>query len=888
MEQKWNPNAVIPRHSLFYSSSFVPKVGLPSTHILNQRPEKYGLLLSVVLDCASNKGRKRWKRVREQGIPVCQQIIRRHAMCDYHRLLDRYCPLPNFCPRSNVPTKSNDTRDVTISLADVSAAHSPSNGVVSFLRAVLRQVFPPKFWGSEHNFDKVLQVTATFAKLRRQEQLPNKALMNGIRVKDVLWIYGGADKAEKKTWSKTFHEAATTRMRNVMNWLFTKYLIPLLRSVFCVTESEFSAKRVLYYRKPVWSMFRSLAMKKLLVRQYREMSDKEAASLLIHQKMGFSRLRLLPKKSGVRALATLSKREFADFEKIRGMEIVPPEGLDIENNIDKDAGIPVKKRARRDIKGLKKIKKQVSTGRRMSTRFCSTNAILRDVFEVLRHERDRQPHLFGAGVFGLNEVYPAYRRFLEEFRQKCVSSKAQSNISTTTQLYFASVDIKQCYDNINQKHLLDILPKLISEGEYLIQNYSVIHPFESMGRVLKRQMKRIGPPESYCPFPGAVDMLTSDYNRSVFMNGIGCSLVRKEDVMELLREHLLSHVVVVQGRYGNRCLLQSTGIPQGSVLSTLLCNYYYGDVEKALLGKTTGMRTTSETQCSSYTTEANDGHATLLVRIVDDFLLVTTDRKLSTKFLTIMSAGNSELGVQINKAKTLVSDAGLLVNSDEAEDNPQCAVVDAGEDGKTVFPWCGMLFDTENGEVSIDYSRFAGGIATDALTVDRSGREGQQLDIRMKSFVRPRCQPMLFDPRINSALTVGISFMQALLLCAVKTVSYVLDGMDGRTEKNCYHIVRCIDNVILYTHKLITERLRRENMASIPSQSSQERSLHLKRKDAMWLGWRAFRSMFINASGCENIVALLTLKCKSSMDDIGALQAIENAAMQQFNSHLQY
>jgi telomerase reverse transcriptase len=214
--------------------------------------------------------------------------------------------------------------------------------------------------------------------------------------------------------------------------------------------------------------------------------------------------------------------------------------------------------------------------------------------------------------------------------------------------------------------------------------------------------------------------------------------------------------------------------------------------------------------------------------------------------------------------------------------------VDAGEDSKTVFPWCGMLFDTENGEISVDYSRFAGGRATDALTVDRSGGEGQRLDIRMKSFVRPRCQPILFDPRINSTQTAVINFTQVLLLCAVKTVSYVVDGMDGGAEKNGDYIARCIDNVILYTHKLITERLHQENVSLAPNRSSQECSLHLKRKDAMWLGWSAFRSIFVGASRCDNVVALLTLKCKSSVNDKEALQAIENAALQQFNSQIQY
>ena len=894
MEMKWNPNAVVPRHSLFYSSSFVPKVGLLSTHILNQRPQKYGLLLSAMLYCASNKGRTRWKRVRELGIPVCQQIFRRHAMCDYHRLLNRYCPLPAFCQEPSKSTLSNNTRDAMrqeevplISFADLSAAHSPSDGVVSFLRAVLRRVFPPEFWGSEHNLDRVFQVVGTFVRLRRQEQLPNKALMNGIRVKDILWISGCTDTTAsnigEKKWSKTLHEAATMRMRNVMKWLFTQYLMPLLRSVFYVTESEFSAKRVLYYRKPVWSMFRSLSLKKLLVQQYKEISVNEAESRLVHQKMGFSRLRLLPKKSGVRALATLSKREFADFEKGRDTDIAPAD-IEITSNLNRNADVPRKKLARYGIKGPKGF----STRRKVDTRFCSTNAILGDVFEVLRYERDRQPHMFGAGVLGLNEVYPLYRSFLEKVRRATLSSKVQSRSSATFRLYFVSVDITQCYDNVNQEHLLDILPKFLSESEYQIQNFSVIHPFESMGRVLKRHMKRIGPPESYCPFPGAVDALASECNRSVFINGVSCSLVHKEDVMELLREHLRSHIVVMQGRYGNRFLLQSTGIPQGSVLSTLLCNYYYGNVEKALLEDTTGVRTASEVPCASCTTGTNNGHATLLVRMVDDFLLVTTNRELSVKFLRIMSAGNSEYGVQINKEKTLVSDAGLMENIGGTEDKHQCAVVDAGEDGKTVFPWCGMLFDTENGEISIDYSRFAGDRATDALTVDRSGGEGRRLDIRMKSFIRPRCQPMLFDPRINSTQTVAVNFSQVILLCAVKTVSYVVDGMDGGAEKNGSYIARCIDNVILYTYKLITERLHQENASLAPNQSSQECFLHLKRKDAMWLGWSAFRSIFIDTGKCGDVVALLTSKCNSSANDKHTLRAIANAAHLKFNSQMKY
>ena len=96
-------NDILPRSSLFYSGAFVPKTGLPSTHILNQQPMNCQALLLSLLG-ADKKGRKRWKRIRELGIPLCEDILRLHSKCDYHRLLNRYCPLPDFCRQAIIGT----------------------------------------------------------------------------------------------------------------------------------------------------------------------------------------------------------------------------------------------------------------------------------------------------------------------------------------------------------------------------------------------------------------------------------------------------------------------------------------------------------------------------------------------------------------------------------------------------------------------------------------------------------------------------------------------------------------------------------------------------------------------------------------------------------------
>ena len=45
--------------------------------------------------------------------------------------------------------------------------------------------------------------------------------------------------------------------------------------------------------------------------------------------------------------------------------------------------------------------------------------------------------------------------------------------------------------------------------------------------------------------------------------------------MSLLREHITTNLVKI----GPRLFRQKDGIPQGSVLSSLLCSLFYGDME---------------------------------------------------------------------------------------------------------------------------------------------------------------------------------------------------------------------------------------------------------------------------------------------------------------------
>jgi len=878
------PNDTINRRSMFYSESYIPKIGFSRNHILNrtrydgghdqQKAEKMKvvLLLSHMIPLfrhnnndnnnnnivGKRKYRKRWQRLRETGINMCHDILKRHARCDYHRLLEKHCTLSNLVlkaknnlmkrprkrkfhqepstePKPSFLSSSSPQEDAeVVTLAQVSAAYTPPQNVVAFLASVLQTIFPHSFWGSFHNFEKVLDVVDIFVKLRRNEDLPNKTIMKGIRITDFDWLMGinqnhRNDGKRTTNSSRSNHQATAQLATHVLRWLFSCFIVPLLRSNFFITESEFSGKRVLYYRKPVWSLLRSLSMNHLLSQQYTEIMTRAAVQTrLVNQRMGCSRLRLLPKRTGVRPIATLCKRDVsANFDAGVGN--------------DPGSAQPDLKR-RRLNHGGSQANLSSSVGGAHS--FQSTNDILRDTFEALKYEHGRNKDLFGAGILGLHEFHSRFRNFVSAIKSKAGISAPK--------LYFASVDVRHCYDNIDQDRLLEIVVELLTENDYMISRYAKWQSSLSMDCILKKKKSDVGPPTAL----NVQDKIKASNaaktgGGSVFVDEAGSTLTSKDKIIALLREHLKSHLVVTKGRHGDRYLLQTKGIPQGSVLSGFLCNFYYGNMEKELFGN------------SVQRGRSMNDRAHLLVRIIDDFLLITTDQALQKTFLQTMYKGKPSIGLSINKDK-IVSNANVTVEDD---DGACYAIRDTMADTNGFFPWCGMLLDTRNCEVMIDYSRITGGKATDSLTVLRSASAGEHFRKLMKVFVRPRCLPILFDPFFATPVTAETNFFDLCLLCAVKTIDILITSdMATTAAENSGFLLSSIEDVILFALHLIQNHLKQEgDSLEANSPLVQPKSkLHIQRRLALSLGWNAFYKAFQQSKALATVLDCVEKTIKRS------------------------
>lgn len=813
---------------------------------------------------------------------MCSDILRRHARTDYPRLLQRYCPLPS--------------EYTEMSLGELARhGYSSTESVAVFIQSCVHSVFPQSFWYTTEGSNDILsiprapkrrkrkkgsvthtgfanasqkitneavflyQTLPTFVSLRRHDDMTNNMVMQNVRVTRMAWLYSNTNSAKKKS-SRRGSETHKFLVLSILRWLLHEYVIPLLHQVFYVTECEFHSKRIMYYRKPVWALFRMLSMKKILghdsskpsgvlvnnqnkMPQYTEMKDLDVAAKLRMQPLGLSRLRLVPKTTGVRPIATLSKREAMLISvNNRRVDILKPtrirtprtdDTVDDEYFVNADFShgrIYMTELAHRCAPKLRIKAPELSR--------LPTNILLGDVFAVLSFEYKRNQRSFGSGLMGLHHFYPRYHQFLLQWKNVAhVDSPIPGK-----QLYFGSVDIRHCYDNINQDHLLAIVDKLLSNDDYAIQKYSVTHSMTGSSRVRRVQMNDVCLPEQFVSFADKMGLMSKDRHSSVFVDGVNFVSISKLQIMDLLRLHLQSNMVVTRGRFENRYLLQTTGIPQGSILSTLLCNFYYGEVERRLLCH---REVSNETMESA--TLSQDFPVEILARMVDDFLLVTTEPDDLKKFFKVMHRGDSRWGVEINSDKTSSSVAMTIpMWSEDNGTEANLEIADSSKQG--FFSWCGMLFDTRSGEVRIDYSRFVDGKGGDGSAVEQVSQKAGQLAGQMQRFVRPRCIPILFDSFINSYSVQVINFYQMMAYAAVKTVEQLLScgtklASSSPILSNPSFLVSCIDATIEYSNMLI-QCHRTKTVVTPISTNERVHRRTLALSACVWLGWCAFCDVF--------------------------------------------
>ncbi|KAF7773358.1 hypothetical protein Agabi119p4_5525 [Agaricus bisporus var. burnettii] len=434
----------------------------------------------------------------------------------------------------------------------------------------------------------------------------------------------------------------------------------------------------------------------------------------------------------------------------------------------------------------------------------SINKVLETTFHLLTYEKQTRPELTGVSVRGSDEVYTRLMNFKSRLRH--------DHFGRLPKLYFVKVDVQACFDTIDQGKLLAILRELISEDTYTVRKYSKVRFLR--GQMQRTQSNRAYPRDEEPHFLDMAMELASALRHTIFVDQ-SVSSVSKNFALDLLNSHISDNIVKIGGSYHR----QTVGIPQGSILSSLLCSFFYGDLER---------------QFGSYT-ESEDS---TLLRMTDDYLLITTNQSKARSFLDMMNKGHPEYGCFITKEKTM---------SNFDYDHQVMNVVDSRT---RHFYWCGYAIDMKDLSVSADYTRYHGLDLSNTLTVSRGHKPGERFVSKMLFLAKIRGHTIYTDPQLNRKSVIYLNIYQNLLLAAMKMHCYLREWSTRQCGSS--KLIRSTVQKMIY-HSLTSSRKGRK-----------ERSHGFIQKTAvMWLGYYAFYEIFSRKS---TQYRALTLWLKRELD----------------------
>uniref|UniRef100_A0A8C6WH62 Telomerase reverse transcriptase n=1 Tax=Neogobius melanostomus TaxID=47308 RepID=A0A8C6WH62_9GOBI len=185
------------------------------------------------------------------------------------------------------------------------------------------------------------------------------------------------------------------------------------------------------------------------------------------------------------------------------------------------------------------------------------------------------------------------------------------------------------------------------------------------------------------------------------------------------------------------------GIPQGSVVSSLLCCLCYGHMENMLFKNL----------------NKSKGH---LLRFVDDFLLITPDLHEAQTFLKTLLSGVPQYGLTVNPQKVVVN----FKMSDTVAVCPEIRVLPP----RCMFPWCGLLLDTHSLDPCVIVEDYAGMSLRYSLTLGSFNSAGVQMKRKLMAILRLKCHALFLDLKVvtNSIQAVYQNIYKLVLLHACR------------------------------------------------------------------------------------------------------------------------
>ncbi|XP_042317831.1 telomerase reverse transcriptase [Sceloporus undulatus] len=652
----------------------------------------------------------------------------------------------------------------TSSFMEFLKQHSSHWQVYTFVRECLERVVPAVLWGSNHNKCRFYKNVKKFISLGKFGTFSLQELLWKMRVNDCIWLR--LTKGSGHFVPASEHNFRQDLMSKFFYWLMDSYVAELLRSFFYITETMFQKNLLFFFRKSVWSKLESIGVGNHLAKVHLRILLKEEIKILQQEKCVplASKLRFIPKPNGLRPVVRL--------DGVVGAETF------------------CRKTKDRKVQYF--------------------NTQLNNLFSVLNYERMKNPALLGSSLFGKDDIYAVWKKFV----LRILELNAEM-----PRFYFVKADVTGAYDTIPHNKLVEVVLQALSpdkETIYSIRRYAVIT--RTRNGLIRRYYRRHA--STYEEFEPEMKQFVTHLQESTSLRNavvVEQSVSLKETSSSLSKfflQFIRNSILKIKDRYYVQCC----GIPQGSILSTLLCNLCYGDMENKLLQ---GIQ--------------KDG---------------------------TLAMGIPEYGFVINPSKT-------VVNFSVDEDLPGCSGFKQLPP-HCVFPWCGFLIDTQTLEIYSDYSSYACTSIRSSLSFNSSVRGGVSMRKKLLAVLQLKCHSLVVDLQINCLKTVCINVYKILLLQAYRFHACILQlPFNQKIKNNPDFFLKIISDTAAYFFSLL--KAKNSEIYFSPTGASSP----ITYKAVQWLCYHAFSVKLTIHRAIYKCLLLPLTVCKISL-----LQQMPEATVQ--------
>lgn len=782
------------------------------------------------------------------AVPCCRSKRRKIDRASFNQHLDK-TDLSHEGQQSKQSQVNQDynmhfsmTNEDIPSSVPLASCFVPHAQVTGFVWAVVKRCIPAALLGSVQCRRGLRSSIHRFISLRRYENMTVNQIMQDQKLSEISWLYPfGNDKDKRRQTLPPSRMSSQQRCFSLwLGWLFSSFIVPLLRAHFFCTESEAYRQQVFYYRKRVWNKLKKWEIDSLCEVQFAAIPESIARQTLERRKLGVARLRLLPKRSGMRFIVNMGRKSTVKFKRRK----------DVGNT------------------GLGSLPKRTII-------FDPVNSQLRELHKILKLELARQPEAFGSSVFGYNDIYCYLHPFTRRWRSK-EAALSQSNptsqengnkltsyvLNPNTSLgdfdqqvsvltpSIVSMDVSRAFDHVNIDILLDLVARILKSEQYMVIKYNEIVSSMTDIRVIPRSfavplegaLVRNHKTESsvQLSFPERASNLASAQRNKIFVDNVVYVRIRRENAISILRQHLTANIVHLKRKW--HC--QRRGIAQGSTLSSLLCCLYLGHVENECLysilrgerlngsismtsslqdfnkiknnsseSSLSRQKTVKSGRLSSIAAEAEKyllnskistyglPNQTILLRQIDDWLLITKDRTAAAEFAYRVVSGLPQYNILVNPDKTKLSFDLKIPGKGCIQSSTYQAA-----DGARFIKWCGLILNVQTLEFQGDYTRYSGEHVSTALTLAARRAPGQSLGVKLCYYLRPKAHPLLLDSGINSYKTIRINVYQNFLLSAMKFHCHIRWAFSSNPARSSGVLFDAIEKAIKFMVKMSRPR----------------------------------------------------------------------------------